>query len=96
MTVDQLRLSPKWVGLELSSSWLLDSTTAFVEQHVLDIDDDPLRPKDWLHLNIAYGDGDIDEAARIAADLDPSLEANWEITLWEQDADGSWDRLTRR
>ncbi|MDW3218951.1 MAG: hypothetical protein R8F63_10095 [Acidimicrobiales bacterium] len=95
VTVDRLRFAPDWIGLELTAPWLLAVTEAFVDRHELAEGDDALRPKDWLHLSIAYGDGDLDAAARMAQRLDPTLVAGWDVGVWERDADGSWTELSR-
>ncbi|GJM39588.1 MAG: hypothetical protein DHS20C19_29550 [Acidimicrobiales bacterium] len=96
VTVERLRLAPDWVGLELTAPWLLAVTEAFADRHVLGDGDDALRPKDWLHLSIAYGDGDLDTAASLASEMDPTLDAAWDVGVWERAADGSWTDLSRR
>lgn len=85
-----------WVGLELRSPWLHQLTAAFVDRHVIGPGDDPLRPKDWLHLSAAYGDGDLAAAQPLVADLDPALAAEWEVDLWQRDEDGTWTRHRHR
>ncbi|MEM7141845.1 MAG: 2'-5' RNA ligase family protein [Actinomycetota bacterium] len=95
VTVDRLRVSDEWVGLEISSPWLLDVTERFLAGHVLAAGDDALRPKDWLHLSIAYGEGDLTTAAALCADLDPDLPSGWRVGLWERRQDGSWRDLSR-
>lgn len=87
-----LRRSDEWVGLELSSSWLIATTQRFVDRHRVDPGDDPLRTKDWLHLSIAYGTGDL-AAAAAATDLDVALPVGWEVALWQRLAAGEWRRL---
>lgn len=96
VSVEGLRLAADWIGLEITAPWLRAVTEAFVDGHVLGDGDDELRPKDWLHLSIAYGDGDLDTAARLAAELDPTLDAAWDVGVWERSTDGSWADLSRR
>ncbi len=78
-----------WIGLELSSPRLRALAERFVEGHRLDDGDDPLRPKDWLHLSIAYGSGDI-AGAEAVTDLDIRLDVAWHVGLWQREADGTW------
>lgn len=95
VTIERMRSADNWVGLELSSTWLLAVTSAFVDIHRLGPGDDPLRPKDWLHLSIAYGDGDLAAAAPIATTLDLRQPVGWKIGLWERAPDGPWTALSR-
>ena len=81
-----------WVGLELESPWLQDVTARFVELHRRRATDDALRPKDWLHLSIAYGVDDLRQAGEAAADLDLTLPVDWEVGLWQRHDDGGWTR----
>lgn len=94
--VVDLLVTDHWVGLELRSSWLIDLTTTIAAGHRPGPDDDPLRPKDWLHLSLAYGVvDDLTAHARLARRLiDPRLEVGWEVGLWERNHDGSWTRHT--
>lgn len=81
-----------WIGLELASPWLKDVTVRFVELHRCRANDDALRPKDWLHLSIAYGVDDLREAAESADGLDLTLPVDWEVRLWQRHDDGGWTR----
>lgn len=90
-----LRRSADWVGLELSSPWLIEATQRFIGCHRIGPGDDPLRPKDWLHLSIAYGTDDI-AAAAAATELDLTLPVRWEVALWQRLAAGDWRRLANR
>lgn len=87
---------PGWVGFELRSLWLAERTADVVLAHRLQPEDDALRPKDWLHLSLAYGVGDIDPYRNLATEhpLDPAPGGGWELALWERRADGAWRRLT--
>ena len=84
---------PDWIGFELRSPWLQQLTERFVERHVSRPDDDPLRPKDWLHLSIAYGEGDLRRAAELTRPFDLSLPVKWDVDLWQRHDDGAWSRL---
>jgi hypothetical protein len=87
-----LHREPDWVGLELASDWLHDLTARFVDAHVVGANDDPLRPKDWLHLSIGYGVDDLGAAMKATDGLDLTLPVGWEISLWQRHPDGSWSR----
>jgi ubiquitin-associated SH3 domain-containing protein len=82
-----------WVGLVVRSPWLADLAARIVASHQLLPGDDPLRPKDWLHLSLAYGERDITPYADLAHRLvDPSAPARWEIAVWERSAGQQWRR----
>lgn len=82
-----------WLGLEVSSPYL----TAMVAELVAGNDPgdhDELRPKNWLHLSLAYGlvdDLDVYHQ-RAQALVDPEAAADWDVGLWERTADGGWLR----
>lgn len=82
-----------WVGLELRSAWLTQVTEQFVARHVLGDGDEPLRPKGWLHLSIAYGNGEHDHAVQATQYFDELLPATWEVALWQRLADGTFSRI---
>jgi ubiquitin-associated SH3 domain-containing protein len=86
---------PDWVGLELASDWLHRLTARFVELHAVGRTDDPLRPKDWLHLSIGYGVDDLRAAVDATDDLDIALACAWEVGLWQRHPDGAWSRPGR-
>ena len=79
-----------WIGLELRSDWLHEVTARFLLGHQLGPRDDELRPKDWLHLSIAYGIDDLAAADKALGEFDPALSVTWEIALWQRHPDGSW------
>lgn len=94
VTVEELRVEPGWIGLVITSPWLLDVVGRFVASHRLEGDDDPLRPKDWLHLSLAYGVDDLDPYRRLAATFPADAAAGWEVGLWERTTTGGWLRRT--
>ncbi|MDH3680855.1 MAG: hypothetical protein OEV40_12990 [Acidimicrobiia bacterium] len=92
--VKRLGASDAWVGLELSSSYLLRLTEELFVEHRLDAGDDPVRGKDWLHLSLAYGVDDLAPYGLLAESVvDPSAPAGWEVALWERRRDGTWRRF---
>lgn len=88
-----LHRGPDWVGLELRSPWLEDVTARFVRNHERAAGDDALRPKDWLHLSIAYGIDDLTIAHDATKGFDHRLAATWDIALWRRHPNGRWDRI---
>lgn len=81
-----------WVGLTVESALLEAVTAEFVAEHHLGDGDDALRPKDWLHLSLAYGVDDLDPYwARVEGLVDPAAEVTWEVGLWERTPTG-WHR----
>lgn len=92
--VDRLGVHGGWVGLELSSPGLLHLIDRVVEADRPVGGEDPLRPKDWLHVSLAYGVDEIAPYAELARELvDPTLASSWEIGFWERLPDGRWVRL---
>ncbi|MEM9042951.1 MAG: hypothetical protein AAGD33_23960, partial [Actinomycetota bacterium] len=89
--VDRLGVHDEWVGLELTSSWLLDVIAAVVAADDPGTDEDALRPKDWLHVSLAYGVDDLAPYASFARQtVDASLDASWRVGFWERHPDGRW------
>lgn len=89
----ELATRPSWIGLELRSSWLTDLTTDIATRVESPPGTDPLRPKEWLHLSLAYGIDGLAAHAALATDLiDPTAAAGWEVALWERVHRDSWIR----
>lgn len=93
VTVEELRIDTNWVGLVVTSDWLIDVTADLVGHHAVGPGDDALRPKDWLHLSLAYGVDDLRPHAARAGSFDASADGGWELGLYERRHDGSWSRL---
>ena len=81
------------VGLVVTSDWLIDVTADLVGHHAVGPGDDALRPKDWLHLSLAYGVDDLRSHAARAGSFDAGAAGGWELGLYERRHDGSWSRL---
>ena len=91
---------PDWLGLHVTSPWLIDLTRALVEQHRSEADDDELRPKDQLHLSLAYGASGSHptlrrHAALARALIDAAAPVGWEAALWERERVGGTGSTTR-
>ena len=93
VTIVDLHRRPEWTGLELQSPWLHSVVERFVALHRLGPGDDPLRPKDWLHLSLAYGIDDLGPANAALGDLDTGLSVVWDVALWQRHPNGAWSRL---
>ena len=87
------RIDTNWVGLVVTSDWLIDVTADLVGHHAVGPGDDALRPKDWLHLSLAYGVDDLRSHAARAGSFDAGAAGGWELGLYERRHDGSWSRL---
>lgn len=87
-----LHLRNDWIGLELSSAWLLDLTSRFVDTHQLDDGDDALRPKTWLHLSLAYGVDDLTPYRSMSGLVPLTAPSTWDVALWARD-NNRWTRL---
>lgn len=82
-----------WVGLGLDSDRLASAIDRFVELHRVFAGEDRLRPKSWLHLSLAYGDGVVPAwHAELAATLVQPCTVPWTIGLWRR-AGARWERL---
>ena len=87
--VVDLSADADWVGLSIDSAWLTELTATIVEHHVLAVGDDALRPKDWLHVSLAYGDlgsqPSLEAHSALARELiDPAAPVTWEVAIWER------------
>lgn len=94
VVVERLGRHDGWVGLELTSPGLLALIDLVVDADVPTADEDALRPKDWLHVSLAYGVDDVGPYAALAEEMvDPTAAAGWEVGFWERLPDGAWRRL---
>jgi len=93
VTVERLGARDGWVGLELRSRQLLDIIEAVTATDRPEPGEDALRPKDWLHVSLAYGVADLRPYEALAREIvDPSLPATWRVGFWERLSDGTWIR----
>ena len=90
----ELRTTDEWCGLVVDSPWLIDLTDRWMATQRVDTGEDALRPKRWLHLSLAYGDGAVADVAEAAtAAIDVELTVGWEVGLWRRVEPGAWMRL---
>lgn len=93
LEVTDLNFRDDWHGLELSSERLRKLILDFVCTATSPTRKTPLRPKDWLHLSLAYGFVPDQAAAlqSLAEDLvDPRSPVGWELRFYQQNPDASW------
>lgn len=91
-----------WVGLCITSPWLLDllsRVVAAVHTHAPPgPGEDALLPKSHLHLSLAYGVEDVGPHSVLAQALvDPGAPGGWEVAMWQRGAadlgPARWTRL---
>lgn len=93
VTVKDLCFRPDWYGLELEADWLKKVIVDFACTATSPTRSSPLRPKDWLHLSLAY---DFQEKHRedleaLAIDLvDPQAPVGWDLRFYQRNPDNSW------
>lgn len=93
VAVERLGTRDGWVGLELRSRQLLEIIETVTTTDRPEHGEDALRPKDWLHVSLAYGVADLQPYEALAHEIiDPSLPATWCVGFWERLPDGNWIR----
>ena len=93
LRVEDLAFRPDWHGLELSSDWLKKLILNFVCTATSPTRKTPLRPKDWLHLSLAYDFAPEQAAAlkTLARDcVDPQAPVSWELRFYQRHPDNAW------
>ncbi|MDB9526649.1 hypothetical protein PN498_11660 [Oscillatoria sp. CS-180] len=91
--VKDLVFRADWHGLELSSEWLRKLILDFVCTATSATRKTPLRPKDWLHLSLAYDfvSEQSDDLKALAVNLvDPQAPVDWELRFYQHNPDKSW------
>ncbi len=95
----ELQANDEWVGLHVEAAWMDALIGAFADDPTVapvGSDEDPVRPKAWLHLSLSYGE-QMERLAAMATELAEPFaeltgEAEWVVGLWRRTADG-WERL---
>lgn len=93
ITVTDLTFRPNWHGLELSSDWVKKLLLDFVCTATSPTRKTSLRPKDWLHLSLAYGfEASQHEVLMTLAQalVEPQSSVEWELRFYQQHPDGAW------
>ncbi|MEM7802267.1 MAG: hypothetical protein AAF633_23945 [Chloroflexota bacterium] len=89
-----LYFSEKFHGLTLESVWLKAVTQNFKNLGNSPTRNEEIRPKDWLHLSLAYNfdiqdHAELERLARTTIDL--SAPIGWELRLYERAIDQTWE-----
>ncbi|MEM9118580.1 MAG: hypothetical protein AAGD09_11935 [Cyanobacteria bacterium P01_F01_bin.56] len=93
ITVTDITFRSEWQGLELSSDWLKKLVLDFACTATSLSRKTPLRPKDWLHLSLAYGFETHQHQAlmTLAQDLiEIQASVEWELRFYQQHSNGTW------
>lgn len=93
LAVEGFSFRPDWQGLELSSDWLRKLILDFVCTATSPTRKQPLRPKDWLHLSLAYGflPEHAEKLQHLAQEvINPQAIVRWELRFYQRNTDGSW------
>lgn len=90
--VDLIR-GDRWIGLELESPWLRSLTADVITAVDVRPGEDALRPKEWLHLSLAYGIDELAAHADLATEIvETGLPVEWDVAVWERSAGPRWVR----
>lgn len=93
ITVEGLTFKADWHGLELQSPWLKHLMVDFACTAVSPTRKSALRPKNWLHLSLAYGfpSEQSDALSKLATSLvDPQAAVAWELCFYERRSPKDW------
>jgi hypothetical protein len=98
LTILEMRLGEDFHGLLLDGPWLKALVADVVRNAHSPTRRDALRPKDWLHLSLAYAFPPQQHAplAQLARSLvDISAPVEWELRFYERHVDGAWQAHAR-
>lgn len=96
----ELQINDDWIGLHVTAGWMDAVIAAFCapgsRAHPV-AGEDALRPKSWLHVSLAYGNGFDVHARTLATEHAEAFaglasEAVWTIAVWRRDGP-VWERL---
>lgn len=93
VTVGDLLLNDDFHGLTIESPWLQAVGSEFAARAPAVTRTDAVRPKDWLHLSLAYGfaPAAADGLAQLAREIvDPRSPCTWELRLYERHGGNRW------
>jgi ubiquitin-associated SH3 domain-containing protein len=93
MTVTGLTLTEQFHGLELESPWLKEVTAVFAQTAYSPTRTEPIRPKEWLHLSLAYGFPLLQHflLAQMAREVvDAQTAVSWELRFYERHPNHTW------
>jgi ubiquitin-associated SH3 domain-containing protein len=97
IAVKALHFRSDWYGLELESPGIKAKIQTFIQtlqiQHRHQHELAPIRPKEWLHLSLAYEFSSIAAMPlkQLAQDLiNPELSIGWEVRFYQRMAGNQW------
>ncbi len=91
--IQELILWPEFHGLALQSDWIKQVIIEFARQAPSATRRDDLRPKDWLHLSLAYefGPDQAELLTQLAqAQIDLQQPVGWELRFYERHRKNQW------
>lgn len=93
VSVEALLFRPNWHGLDVDSPWLQHLIAQFIQEATPPSNPDCIRPKDWLHLSLAY-DFDIADTELLKelaeTRIDPIAPVGWELRFYERSDQHQW------
>jgi len=98
IAVKTLVFRSHWYGLELESPWIISKIQEFIQTLQIAHRDPrelaPIRPKEWLHVSLAYEFSPIAAMPlkELAQNLiNPQLSVSWELRLYQRLTENQWD-----
>lgn len=93
ISLERLLLTPEFHGIEIISPDLKALTQEFVELAPDSTRTEALRPKDWLHLSLAYQfpaekNAQLEDLAHRFVSLEASV--SWEVRFYERGPGNHW------
>jgi ubiquitin-associated SH3 domain-containing protein len=93
VTITGLMLTEQFHGLTLAAPWLQRVTAVFAQTAHSPSRTNAIRPKDWLHLSLAYGFPPAQHAG-LAALAQECIAINtavaWELRFYQRHPDHTW------
>jgi hypothetical protein len=93
LRVREMMLTPEFHGLLLESEALRAMAADFARRAISPTRRDAIRPKDWLHLSLAYGfpPEQHQPLAALACEMvKPYAPVGWSLRFYERHANGEW------
>ena len=93
ITIADMILEPDFHYLKIESEWLKSLVQHFVAHADSPTRINALRPKDWLHLSLAYQFPPEQHAALMAiaqAVVDPCAQVEWQLRLYQRHPGNNW------
>jgi ubiquitin-associated SH3 domain-containing protein len=88
-----MTFKPEWHGLELDGIGIQRLIADFIQRIEKSHLEVQLRPKNWLHLSLAYGfQSQHSQALKQLAQqyVNPQMPTAWELRFYQRHVDGGW------